>query len=318
MITGTHHPSLALPALPRLPSFTIHPLGVLVQLLTGGLRAFVEGARRSIGAVLHTYLFGTFDASHPAAMIPFTAGSAVSSLNRLVTTTATALTVAVFLIACARSVTSHSLDASHTLQVVVPRLLVAVLLMHASLPLIQLAINLNNALALVFVGHGAVDPASLPWAAPMSGPALRTAGDNLFLLLFTAVMVVGLAILVLAYVVRYTLLAVLCVAAPLAALLHVLPETSGYARQWLRLFSVTLFMQAVQLLVLRVAVALAFDRHQSLVAVIYALATLYLMLKVPGALNVAAHWETSATGAGKRVGRAARRLVALETGGTAG
>ena len=315
MIAGAHHPPLALPALPRLPSFTVDPLGALVHLLTGGLRAFVEGARRSTGAVLHTYLFGTFDAGHPMGTVPFTAGAAVSSLNRLVTTTATALTVAVFLVACVRSVTSHSLDAAHTLQVVLPRLLAAILLMHASLPLMQLAIDLNNALALVLVGHGAVDPATLPWAAPMSGPALRTAGDNLFLLLFTALMALGLAILVLAYVVRYTLLAVLCVAAPLAALLHVLPETAGYARQWLRLFSVTLFMQATQLLVLRVAVALAFDRHQSLIEVIYALATLYLMLKVPGALNAAAHWETSAEGAGKRVGRAARRLIALEAGG---
>jgi hypothetical protein len=108
------------------------------------------------------------------------------------------------------------------------------------------------------------------------------------------------------------MLAALCAAAPLAATAWILPETRGFSRQWLRLLVVTLFMQFVQLLVLRSAIALAFARGHGVIGILYALAALYLMLRVPGALNVAAHFGTSAEGAGRRWARAARRLAATE------
>ena len=77
----------------------------------------------------------------------------------------------------------------------------------------------------------------------------------------------------------------------------------------MRLFSVTVLMQPVQLIVLRVAEVVAVDAGGGLVQSLYALATLFLMLKVPGALNVAAHLETKAETIGHRLERSVRRAV---------
>jgi hypothetical protein len=203
-------------------------------------------------------------------------------------------------------------DARHHLQLILPRALVALTLGVVSLPMIQQAVNLNNAMSAVVAGGGGVNLADLPWESPLSGSALQSATNNVFLLLFAAALVIAVVILVLAYVIRYTLLAVLCAAAPLAAIAWILPETRGFSRQWLRLLVVTLFMQFVQLLVLRSAVALAFARGHGVVGLLYAFAALYLMLRVPGALNVASHYGASAESAGRRWARAARRLAATE------
>ena len=62
-----------------------------------------------------------------------------------------------------------------------------------------------------------------------------------------------------------SLLDILVVLAPLAALCSVLPDTRRYAFTWLRLFMVAVFMQAVQLIILRVATAVGFvDFHSAL------------------------------------------------------
>ncbi|MFN2582279.1 MAG: hypothetical protein ABR498_06015, partial [Candidatus Dormibacteria bacterium] len=90
----------------------------------------------------------------------------------------------------------------------------------------------------------------------------------------------------------------------------VLPDTRGYARLWLRLFVVTVFMQAVQLIVLRVAVSAGFAAGGGIAQSLYALATLWIMLKVPGALHSAGHLETKATGLGRHVERSMRRAIA--------
>jgi len=299
------------------PLFSFDPVAFVVHLVEGGLLQFVSTARQTIDAVLTTYLFGTYDVTRPGASAPLTSNSAIVGLNALLATAATALVVAVFLYSCLRTVVDRRIDVQHTLQVVLPRVLVAVVLMHWSLPLIQMAVDLENALCTLVAGNGAVGPANLPWADPLAGPALQTAATNLFLLVLTAVMVVALVILVLAYVVRATILTVLCVTAPLAALLHVLPETRVYARQWARLFTITLFMQFVQLLVLRVAVQLTVADGHSLVSILYALAALYLMLRVPGALNSAAHWERRVVSAGRRLERSARRLAVSRLEGLA-
>jgi hypothetical protein len=105
---------------------------------------------------------------------------------------------------------------------------------------------------------------------------------------------------------------VLCASAPLAGIAWILPETRAFGRQWLRLLVVALFMQFIQLLVLRTAVALAFARSHGVAGMLYAFAAVYLTLRVPGALNVASHFATSAAGAGRRWTRAAKRLAATE------
>jgi Conjugal transfer protein TrbL len=151
----------------------------------------------------------------------------------------------------------------------------------------------------------------LPWSPVIGPPAVSrmSLSQDLFHAVFAVAVVIALVILVLAYVVRHALLSVLIVVAPLAALCTALPDTRGYARGWMRLLSVTVLMQPVQLIILRVAEVVAVDPEGGLVQSLYALATLFLMLKVPGALNVAAHLETKAETLGHRLQRSVVRAV---------
>jgi hypothetical protein len=193
-----------------------------------------------------------------------------------------------------------------------PRLLLAVVLVHFSLPLLAMALDLDNALCAVALSLGdELHVDALPWSPVIGPPALLriAVGQDLFHALVAIAVVGALVILVLAYVVRHALLCVLIVVAPLAALCTVLPDTRGHARGWFRLWSVTVLMQPVQLIVLRVAEVAAVDEGGGLVQSLYALATLFLMLKVPGALNVAAHLETKAETLGHRLERSIRRAT---------
>ncbi len=293
------------------PSFDLHPISLLDHLISGTLNDFITSSRGVLDTTLRSYLFGTYDVAAPLRHQPFTDTPGVSQLNHLLLGAAGALLVAVFTYSSLRTVVGAG-DTRHHLQLILPRALVALTLAVVSLPLLQQAVNLNNALSGVVTGSGDVSLAELPWASPLNGSAVQSASTNIFLLLFAAALVIAVVILVLAYVVRYTLLAVLCAAAPLAAIAWILPETRGFSRQWLRVLVITLFMQFVQLLVLRSAIALAFAHGRGVVGILYAFAALYLMLRVPGALNVASHYGASAESAGRRWARAARRLAAPE------
>ncbi len=299
-------------ALLTLPPFTLNPLSLLNGLLSSALSQFVASARTALDSDLQRYLFSTHDVSGAGGGEQFVNTPGLVSLNHLLGLATGALLVAILLYSGLRTVTDAGGERRHQLQVVLPRAMAALALGVFSLPLIQQLIDLNNALCQVVVGGAAVSLSDLPWSSPLSGPAIASASNNIFLLLFAAALVLAVVILALAYVVRYTLLAVLCASAPLAAAAWILPETRGFARQWGRLLIVSLFMQFVQLVVLRVAVALAFARGQGVGGMLFAFASLYLMLRVPGAMNVAAHYQTSAESAGRRWSRAVRKLAATE------
>jgi len=92
---------------------------------------------------------------------------------------------------------------------------------------------------------------------------------------------------------------VLTILAPAAALLFVLPETHHYTRLWTSLFVSTLLMQPLQLLIL--AVGFGLDRYGHIpVRHVFALASVYVVFKVPGALHMASMLSTRAASLVKR------------------
>ena len=288
------------------------PLAAILQLLTGVLAHVVSTARLDLDGELTRYLFSTVDPTAPARAL--TANPTVAHLNGSIALAADALVGGVVLFTSLRSMFEHhSLFARYQLKLVLPRLLVAIVLVHGSLLFAQMAIDLNNALGGVALEMGAtVDVGTLPWSAsldPATVQAIQVSQD-LFQAIFAIALVIALVILVLAYVVRTALLEILLVIAPLAALCTVLPDTRGYARLWLRLFMVTVFMQAVQLIVLRVATAAGFAGTGGIAQSLYALATLWIVLKVPSALNSASHFETRAHSIGRQMERSVRRAMA--------
>jgi hypothetical protein len=288
------------------------PAGWVVHLIVGVLTHFIDGARHDIENVLQRYLFTTVDTSVSGARA-FTDNPPLRHMTLGVALAMDVLLVAVLLVGLLRGLFERSYRARYSLKVLIPKLMAAVVLVHFSLPLTQMGIDLDNALGKVALGLGdAMHVDGLPWSSSLSAPlvANMSASQDVFHAVFVVGLVIALVLLVMAYVVRYALLSVLVVVAPMAALCTVLPETRSYARSWLRLFMVTLFMQAVQLIVLRVAVTLAFDNSGfGLVQTFYGLATLFLLLKVPGALNTASHLETKAKTLSHHVERALRHAV---------
>jgi hypothetical protein len=299
------------PSLPGIIHGLQDPLGAFLQMLTGVLSHFIDTARNDLNSELSRYLFTTVDPTGGGSR-PLTANPAVIHLNLGFAVAADLLVAAVVLYASVRSLFERTLRARYTLKVVLPRVMAAIALVHGSVFFMQMAIDLNNAIGHVALSLGApVSTASLPWSGSISGPAVQAihASQDLFHAVFALALVVALVILVLAYVVRTALLDILIVVAPLAALCTVLPETRGYAHHWLRLFLTTVFMQALQLIILRVATDVGFGAGTGIAQSLYALATLWILLKVPGALHGAGYVESRAHSLAGHVERSVRRAL---------
>lgn len=270
------------------------PAGLLLHLLTTVLVHLVSAARTDTEALLDHYLLRTVDVSGGG---DFTGRSSVRSLNLGLVVAMDALLTAAIVVIFLRSMWEHSIRARYGMKIMLPRLLGTIVLVHCSLPLMQMLIDLNNALGSVALALGGpLHATPFPWSIALADPAIAAvaASQNLFHAIFAVALVVALVLLALAYVVRYALLTILVAVAPVAALCGLLPETRSYAHSWMRLFITTVFMQALQLVILRTATVTAFVADAGIAQTLYALATLYILLKVPGALNTAAHLETKA------------------------
>lgn len=288
-----------------------HPVDAAVRALAGALASFVDHARDDVQSQLDRRVYRTVDLSVPGDR-PFTENPSLRRLNLALALAADVLMAAVVLVASLRSMLEHSVRSRYELAALIPKLLLAIVLVHFSLPFVQMAIDLDNALCAVVVSLGdEMTVAGMPWAASVSPDTVQhiSAASDLFRGVFSLCVVIALVILVLAYILRHALLTVLVVCAPMAALCTALPMTHGYSRTWLRLFTVTVFMQAVQLLILRVATVVAVSGDAGVGQALEALATLFLMLKVPGALNEAAHLETKAESMARHLEKGLRRAA---------
>ncbi len=272
------------------------PVGFILQAVVGLLGHLVSVARVDLSGVLDRFLFQTVDPT-VSGNRPITANPNLARLNLGLALAVDLMIALVLLFTSLRSVFERSMRSKYDLKVILPRVLLAVVLAHGSLLFMQMTVDLNNALDRVALALGGpLNSDTLPWSPSMSPDTIArlVGGQDLFEAVLIVALVVAMAILVLAYVVRAALLNVLIVTAPLAALLSIVPDTRTHARTWLRLFLGTVFMQAVQLIILRVAVTTEFNSQGGLITTVYALATLWLLLKVPGAMGTSTHLETKA------------------------
>jgi hypothetical protein len=272
------------------------PLGTILQLLTGVLSHFIATARTDLNAELSRYLFTTADPT-ASGIRALTANPAIARLNGSLALVADVLVGAVLAYASLRSIFEHSIRARYALHLVIPRVMAALVMVHGSIYFIQMAIDLNNAIDGVAQSLGGpltID--TLPWSGSLSAAAVSIiqGSQDLFHAVFALGVVVAVVILVISYVIRTAMLDILVVLAPLAALCSVLPDTRRYASTWIRLFMVAVFMQAVQLIILRVATAVGFGAGSGVAESLFALAILWIVLKVPGTLHAATHVETNA------------------------
>jgi hypothetical protein len=175
----------------------------------------------------------------------------------------------------------HTRSPYHEAMELLPRVILAALAANLTIEFARMLIDINNALA---AGVGDVGLPGYDQATPQQeGLAL----------IFTAVAYGIVAILlVFQMLMRLALLAMLIVLGPIAALLWVLPQTQQWTRWWTDLFVITVFQQAVQVMVLALGTALMVELtpgsvSNALLTMLLGLAVCWLTLKVPSLLRSA-------------------------------
>jgi hypothetical protein len=185
--------------------------------------------------------------------------------------------------------------AQYAARIMLPRLLMGTVLINFGLPLFQLVVQASNVMCDAIQSFGTIPD----WKTWWSNFALDQT-HGVWQIITTGALVVGYDILAVAYLVRYAILIALAITAPLAGLLFTLPDTHHLAKHWTALFLTNLLMQPAQLFVLAIGFALE-NGGRTPVHHLFALASLLIVFKVPGALGSAektAHKLESALTAG--------------------
>ena len=210
----------------------------------------------------------------------FVTGAAIRSFEPKVQVVANGALVLVALWASYRIMFGHGLFTQYTARILLPRLFMAVVLINFALPLFQMAVSATNAISHSVQTMAVTDDLSIFLAGMRQGDA----SGGTWEVVTTAALAGGYGVLAIAYLVRYSVLVVLAITAPLAALLFMLPETTHLAKMWTSHFATNLFMQPAQLFVLAIGFAL---ERQGIGPVhhLFAFASLLIVFKVPGALG---------------------------------
>jgi len=207
-------------------------------------------------------------------------------------------------------VKEHTRSPYHEAMELLPRVILAALAANLTLEFARFLIDTNNAFS------AAVGQVGLP------GYDQATPNQEGIALIFTALAYGMVAILlVFQMLMRLALIDMLIVLAPVMALLWVLPQTQSWSRWWADLFPITVFQQAIQMMVLRLGSALMVELtpgslSNALLTLLLGIAVCWLTLKVPSILRS----RMSAAGLGSVVTLvvASRFLGALGRAGRGG
>jgi hypothetical protein len=225
----------------------------------------------------------------------FTSNVTIHHFEPAMQVVADAALVLVVILACYKIMWGHGVRSQYTARALLPRLLMGTLIINFSLPLFQVAVQASNTACDAIQSFGTIPD----WRTWWNNYTLDQT-HGVWQVITTGVLVVGYDVLGVAYLVRYAILIVLAVTAPLAGLLFTLPDTHYMAKHWGSLFVTTLLMQPAQLFVLAIGFALENGGHTP-VHHLFALASLLIVFKVPGAFGGAektAHKLESALHAG--------------------
>jgi hypothetical protein len=245
-----------------------HPKEVVLALLN---QSFGQVLKVWFGFVLSTT---DFETGHD-----FVTNVTVQRLEPKVQLVTDAALVLMTMWAAYRIMWGHGLRSQYTARILLPRLLMGVVLINFSLPIFQVLVAANNAICVAINGLGTVGDPSTWWPRLLDDPTQAT-----WEIVTTAVLVVGYDVLAFAYLVRYAILIVLAITAPLAGLFFMLPETHHLSKMWASQLTTNLFMQPAQLFVLTIGFALERGGGTTFHH-LFALASLLIVFKVPGALG---------------------------------
>ncbi|WP_049578601.1 hypothetical protein [Streptomyces sp. SBT349] len=151
----------------------------------------------------------------------------------------------------------ETVQTRYAVKQIAPRLVVGVLAAATSLLVVGKVIDLANALSTAVLDVGDLDATGEGMAEMLLGGMLISAApvDSLVLVLVLLVMVVAVLI---GYLVRVALIALLAVSGPLALCCHGLPQTEGVAKLWWRALGGCMAIQVCQAVALAVGLRLFF------------------------------------------------------------
>ncbi|HET9780623.1 MAG TPA: hypothetical protein VFR33_02505 [Candidatus Dormibacteraeota bacterium] len=175
----------------------------------------------------------------------------------------------------------HGLFTQYTARILLPRLFMAAVLINFALPLFQMTVDASNVVSSVAYSLNQYDNVNT-FASQLTLNTVTSAGT--MEVLTTAALAAGFGALAIAYLIRYAILILLAITAPLAALLFMLPETNHLSKMWITHFTTNLFMQPIQLFVMAIGFGLEHD-GVSPIHHLFALASLLIVFKVPGAMG---------------------------------
>jgi hypothetical protein len=173
----------------------------------------------------------------------------------------------------------HGLFTQYTARILLPRLFMAAVLINFAMPLFQMAVAAANVVSTVAYGLNRYDN-----LATFASNFNYDPNAGTWEILTSAGLAAAFGVLGIAYLIRYAILIVLAITAPLAALLFMLPETNHLSKMWMTHFTTNLFMQPAQLFVLSIGFALERDLVTP-IHHLFALATLFIVFKIPGAMG---------------------------------
>jgi len=174
---------------------------------------------------------------------------------------------------------SHGLSSQYTARILLPRLMMGVVLINFSQSLFQMAVDASNTISATVHTYVSLDDLSTFAANFRHDP-----NAGVMEIITTAGLAAAYDVLAIVYLVRYAVLIVLAITAPIAGLFFMLPETHHMSKMWASQLSTNLLMQPIQLFVLSIGFALEKDGHTP-VHHLFALASLLIVFKVPGALG---------------------------------
>ncbi len=209
----------------------------------------------------------------------FVRNSTIQSFEPKVQLVANAALAVVALWASYRIMWGHGLFTQYTARILLPRLFMAAVLINFALPLFQMSVDAANVMSAAAHGLNPHDDLSSFARSFSNDPNAGT-----WEILTTAALAAGFGVLAISYLLRYAILIVLAITAPLAALVFMLPETNHLSKMWMSHFTTNLLMQPAQLFVLSIGFALERDGVTP-VHHLFALASLLIVFKVPGAMG---------------------------------
>ena len=246
----------------------VHPNLVVAQLL-----------QDSVGMLLDLWSGFILSTTDIEGHRDFVGNATIARFEPSVQLAANAALVLVAVWASYRLIWGQGVMTQYAARTILPRLFMAAVLINLALPLFQMGVSLANALSATvqqFVVHDDMRTFLASYRFDASA--------GVWEVITTGALAAGYGVLGVAYVIRYAVLIVLAITAPIAALLFTLPETEHLAKTWASHFATNLFMQPAQLFVLTVGLALEHDGFTP-VHHLFALASLLIAFKVPGALG---------------------------------